>query len=104
MEKGKILAEHYRSVLGLDTQSAYCDRKGEWYHVPKRFPAVFFDYYGCVVFAVQTEFDACANRMKFYLEGARGEKTLGILRKPVIVTKRPALNAAPRHALAGISF
>jgi len=81
MKKGKVLAEHYRPVLQLDAQSAYCDRKGEWYHVPKRFPAVFFDYYGCVVFAGKAEFDACVHWMKFYMEGSRGEKTLAITEK-----------------------
>ena len=95
MEKGKFLAEHYRSVLGVDAQSAYCDRKGEWYHVPKRFPAVFFDYYGCVLFTVQAEFDACVDRMKFYMEGARGEKALGILGKLSSVPKYRRLTPPP---------
>lgn len=95
MQKGMVLAEHYRSALGLDAQSAYCDRKGEWYHVPKSFPAVFFDYYGCVVFSVKAEFDACVHQMKFYMDGSRGEKTLGIVKGLSSLSKYKRLMPPP---------
>ena len=79
MEKGKFLAEHFRSQIGIDVRNAYCDRKGIWYHVLQEFPGVYFDYAGCVLFASRAEFDASRHLFKFLRDGARGEKTLEIL-------------------------
>jgi hypothetical protein len=57
MKTGSRLAKFYK----LNVSDAYVHREGRWYHPLKRFPGVYFDSEGCVIFENQEDYSRCSD-------------------------------------------
>ena len=91
----KVTGKRLLECLGLENiiKVAYYKRSGDWFHLPKVFPAILFDSQGYIVIHNKRELESLSKRERVYIgqevsltDGIQNLKDIYLYNKEVLET------------------